>query len=102
MNRLGKFEDLIVREDTIFFLKIGLITKREHNKIFAWLRGTEDSEIRQIVIDRMEADALYGDRIQKGAMIKFWYIAPFVWIGLRLICRVLRERAKILKAEVGG
>jgi hypothetical protein len=100
--RLPKFEDAIVRSDARWFRDHAFINDDIYQRVLAWLEGTEDKEIQEMVAAWMALDADWVYRIEPAAMSYFWYVAPVVKLESRLIRRMLLRRVKKLKVANTG
>lgn len=97
--RLTKFEAVVIRANAKYFYKEKFITKKEYFSVLKWLKGKDDKEGEVLAVKWMKADFMWANEIRFIAMKRFWFIAPIVYIGLKLIQRRLLKRVKELEGK---
>jgi hypothetical protein len=101
-KRLPRFEDAIVRSDARWFRDQAFINDDIYQRVLAWLEGTEDKDIQEMVAAWMALDADWVYRVEPAAMSYFWYVAPAVKLQTYLIRKMLLGRVKRLRAGTTG
>ncbi|GAI61141.1 unnamed protein product [marine sediment metagenome] len=97
--RLTKFDETYIRANTKYFFGQKFITKEQCDSVMSWLKGKDDKEARILVVSWMRADAVWVEEMLPVAMRRFWYVAPLVFVGLKLIKRTLLKRVKELTSS---
>ncbi|GAJ22118.1 unnamed protein product, partial [marine sediment metagenome] len=85
--RLTKFEETVTRANAKYFYAEKFITKKQYYSVMKWLEGKDDKEGEALATKWMKANFMYAKEIGLVTMKRFWFIAPIVFMGLKLIRR---------------
>jgi len=97
MQNLNKLEHAVIKADAQYFLNRGFIDKNTYHRVLGWLKNKNDREIQLMVADWLKSDTDYEPMIETASAKHFWFIAPFVILGLRLIKRMLNKTSNKLR-----